>query len=100
MHKEIVWSLLAVSDIENILDYLSDNWNQQVALKFISEVENLLASISKQPKLFPTINKKNKVRKCVITKHNTLYYREHNNTIQVLRIIDSRQHPEKLNLKT
>ena len=67
-------------------------------MKFITEIETLLSNISKQPNLFPLVNKKLKVRKCVITKHNTLYYRIKENNIEIIRIFDTRQNPKKLKI--
>jgi len=32
MPKEIIWSPLAEDDLGNILEYLSENWNQKVRL--------------------------------------------------------------------
>ena len=53
MPKQIIWSPLAVADFENILDYLNENWNEQVVVKFINEIEILTSNIAKQPKQFP-----------------------------------------------
>jgi len=98
MHKVIIWSPLAVTDFENILDYLNVNWNNQVVVKFIEEFEILISNIVKQPKQFPLVNKKLKVRKCVVTKHNTLFYSESKESINLLRIFDTRQNPNKLKI--
>jgi len=99
MPKEIIWSPLSVSDIENTIEYLSDAWNEQVINEFLDEVDLSLQHIALYPRLYPVINKKMKVRKCVVSKHNTIFYQEKKSTIQLLRIFDTRQHPEKLKLK-
>jgi plasmid stabilization system protein ParE len=98
MYKKITWSPLSVNDFEIVLEYLHENWNEQVVMKYITEIESLLSNISKQPNLFPLVNKKLKVRKCVITKHNTLYYRIKENNIEIIRIFDTRQNPKKLKI--
>ncbi|MDD2797066.1 MAG: type II toxin-antitoxin system RelE/ParE family toxin [Bacteroidales bacterium] len=95
-NKPIVWSILASSDFNQILDYLFQKWNSQIAIHFIDLVDNQLQTIAHRPKLYPEINKKKKVRKCVVTKHNTLYYRETSNKIEVVRLFDNRQNPKKL----
>lgn len=99
MPKEIIWSPLSISDIENTIEYLSDAWNKQVINEFLDEVDLSLKHIALYPRLYPVINKKMKVRKCVVSKHNTIFYQEKKSTIQLLRIFDTRQHPEKLKLK-
>lgn len=95
MSKNVIWSPLSETDLENVLDYLQKNWNDTVVLRFLSNIENLLSQIANNPRQFPLVNKKRKVRKCIITKHNTIYYRENKGCIEVLRIFDNRQHPKK-----
>ncbi|MCX6234356.1 MAG: type II toxin-antitoxin system RelE/ParE family toxin [Bacteroidetes bacterium] len=96
MPKQIIWSPLSEKDFSYILEYLSKNWDNQVASKFIEITDHLINQISINPKQFPVIQKKKKVRKCVITKHNTLYYRERKAYVDILRIFDNRQDTRKL----
>jgi plasmid stabilization system protein ParE len=95
MSKHVIWSPLAETDLDKILDYLQKNWNEQVVLRFLDKIEILIVQIANNPKQFPMVNKKRKVRKCIITKHNTIYYREHKTCVELLRIFDNRQHPQK-----
>ena len=76
MPKQVIWSPLSKNDISGILDYLQKNWDTKVALKFIDIIVEIINQISLNPKQFPVIQKKRKIRKCVIIKHNSLYYRE------------------------
>lgn len=99
MPKKLIWSPLAVTDFDNVLNYLKENWNEQVVLKFINEIEIIVSNIAKEPKQFPLVNKKLKVRKCVVSKHNTLFYKENKDAIAILRIFDTRQNPNKLKFK-
>jgi plasmid stabilization system protein ParE len=100
MSKQVVWSPLSESDFERILDYLNDNWGDKVANQFIDLTESMLKQIAVNPGQFPVIhNDQKKIRKCVLTKHNTLYYRNSKNQIDLLRIFDSRQNPNKLTFK-
>ena len=96
MPKRIIWSPKSEKDFENILEYLVKNWDGSVALKFIDLVDILLVQVSINPRQFPLIHKKLNVRKCVISKHNTLYYRNRRNYIELLRIFDNRQDPNSL----
>jgi plasmid stabilization system protein ParE len=98
MHKQIIWSSKSVSDLENILDYLALEWDDSVALKFLDLIEVLLLQISIHPFQFPLIHKKLNIRKCVITKHNSLFYRNRKGHIEILRIYDTRQDPKKLEI--
>jgi plasmid stabilization system protein ParE len=53
--------------------------------------------ISENPKLFPIVHNDLKIRKCVISKQNILFYREVHKNIEIVRLFDSRQDPKKLN---
>ena len=99
MSKQIVWSPSAESDFANILEYLQENWEERVTNQFIDLTEGILSQISINPRQFPLIHKKQKIRKCVITKHNTLFYRESNSQVDLLRIYDIRQDPNTLTFK-
>jgi plasmid stabilization system protein ParE len=96
MPKQIIWSPLAENDFSNILDYLDKNWEKKVADNFIDLIENTVNQISVNPRQFPIIFSKKKIRKCVITKHNTLYYRDSKLNVDILRIYDTRQDPDSL----
>jgi plasmid stabilization system protein ParE len=96
MHRTLIWSPLAEKDFLNILEYLQDNWGDKVLGNFIEITNKMIGQIILNPKQFPTINKKHKVRKCVLTKHNSLFYKISPQSIHVLRIYDTRQDPKKL----
>lgn len=78
------------------MSYLNKEWDAKIANQFIDIIEKILKQISLNPKQFPLINKKRKVRKCVITRHNSLFYQDRKEYISILRIYDTRQDPEKL----
>ena len=99
MTKPIIWSPLAERDLETVLDYLMKNWNKEVAISFIDIIEHLIDQIEHHPKQFPLVNKKRHIRKCVATKHNTIFYRENKGAIEILRVFDTRQHPFKRTYK-
>lgn len=99
MPKAVVWSLLADQDFNDILNYLASKWEPAVAEHFMELTFKLIQQISDRPKQFPLIYKRGKVRKCVISKHNSIIYREQNEEIEILRVFDTRQHPKKLRFK-
>ena len=99
MSKKVIWSPLSENDFTKILEYLDEKWNDKVANQFIDVTENMIEQISINPIQFPVINKKEKIRKCVLTKHNTMFYRDSKSQVDLLRIYDSRQDPENLTFK-
>ena len=99
MSKQIIWSPLSVKDLDEVLDYLDNEWEEKVATRYIDLIEEFIHQISVNPKQFPLIHRRKKIRKCVITKHNSLYYREQKMKIDILRIYDNRKNPENLKFK-
>jgi plasmid stabilization system protein ParE len=99
MPKQIVWSPLAEQDFENILEYLAENWDNSVTNQLIDLTEEVVGQISNNPRQYPLIFKKEKIRKCVLTKHNTLFYRDNKSQVDILRIYDTRQDPKTLTFK-
>ncbi|MDO6759269.1 type II toxin-antitoxin system RelE/ParE family toxin [Tamlana sp. 2_MG-2023] len=96
MLREVVWSPSAEKDFEAVLDYLQLNWDESVTNKFINRVDDIISLIINDLKIFPIINEALEVRKSVVSKHNTLYYRENGLKIEIIRLFDARQDPNKL----
>jgi plasmid stabilization system protein ParE len=94
MLKPVKWSSFAEDDLSKLLDYLVEIWNSKVALEYIDTIDYCIRHIQTNPNQFPVINKKYKVRKCVISKHNSIYYKVSKERIEILRIYDTRQDGE------
>ena len=96
MLKQTIWSPLAESDFATILEYLNKNWDAKVAANFIDLTESVIDQISINPKQYPIIFKRKRIRKCVLTKHNSVFYRDSRSQVEILRIYDTRQDPDSL----
>ena len=96
MTNNIIWSPAATKDLNTILTYLQDNWEERIINVFLNKLDESILLIAKTPKIFPIINSDLQIRKCVVTKQNTLYYREIKYNIEIVRLFDSRQNPKKL----
>lgn len=67
MAKKIIWSPTAEIDLNLVLNYLSEKWSLLVVNQFINKVDSFVNLIAEEPKLFPIINKKYSIRKCVLS---------------------------------
>lgn len=94
--KVVIISPQAKEDIDNILSYLSQNWNQEVIEKFLEKLELFYFIVSINPRLFGYLNKQKNIRKYAITKHNIIYYRIKKKEVQIITVFDVRQRPFKL----
>ena len=91
MNKPVYWTENARKNIFELADYLLINWGIKLAEQYLQKIEYLIVLISDNPKLFPLVNPKLKIRKCVISKHNSIYYKEKRHSIDILNILDNRQ---------
>jgi len=64
---------------------------------FIEKLDFSVSIIKNQPQSFPKSKKKKGIRKCVITKQTTLYYRFNSKQISIITVFNTRQHPLKFN---
>ena len=96
MAKPVVLTEIAEQDLEKVTNYLFDNWGMTVCDNFLGRFEQMCSLLSSSPGMFPMINKKKKIRKCVLTSQNTIYYREHTDKIEIITIFDTRQDPDIL----
>lgn len=94
--KTIIISPQAKEDLNNILLYLSQNWNQKVVDDFLQKLEIFYYLVSINPRLFGYFNKQKNIRKYAITKQNIIYYRNKKTEVQIITVFDVRQHPSKL----
>jgi plasmid stabilization system protein ParE len=91
----IVWSNEAISDYHQNIDYLLKDWSDQVALEFIEDVESVVELIKNHPELFPLVDYKG-VRKAVIRKQITLFFKVQDKTVHLIRFWNNYQDPERL----
>ncbi len=78
-----------------LLYYLEAEWGKKVADSFVSKLEKRLDNLSKQPFTGAEFVYFNNVRSILITKHNRLYYRIKETTIEVINLYDTRMNPKK-----
>ncbi|MGZ3874642.1 MAG: type II toxin-antitoxin system RelE/ParE family toxin [Mucilaginibacter sp.] len=98
MAKDVILTPIAQVNYENIIEYLLNNWGSNVTNNFIERFEKIANLLSEHPEIFPFTNKVKQIQKCVLTKHNILYFKNTPSAIKILTVFDTRQSPEKLSL--
>ena len=94
---KILWTNHALKELKQTYEYLEIHFTSRELEKLSSELEHTLKLISQNPELFPICDSR-KIRKVVILKFNSLYYRVHNNQVEILSFFSNRQHPNKRKL--
>lgn len=82
--------------MDKLFEYLIENWSVNVKKEFVKKLDSSIEIIRNQPEIFPESKKGKGLKRCVITKQTTLYYRYNSDRINVVTIFDTRQDPKKL----
>lgn len=99
MTRTIIWSPRSKRDYIKLIDYLIEEWGEKSSDNFKSRLREVLNLISENPSLYQASKKKSNVRRCVVSKHISLYYRAKEREIELITLFDTRQHPSKRKLK-
>ena len=95
---KVIWTQKASTDFQSIVLYLEKEWTTKEVKIFVSLLDNTIESISLNPLIFQAAKKEKTIRKCILTKHNSLYYSVNKDIITILTIFDNRQNPKALKL--
>lgn len=94
----IVWTDRALTNLDNIMEYLEKEWTQKETTQFFRKLENRIHLLSQRPLLYPLTKSRKNVRRSVLTSHITIYYRVKKDTVEILTLFNSRRNPDKLAL--
>ncbi len=94
---EISWTDHALEELSTTYEYLEENFTEKELRKLSAAIDRTLRLISGNPDLFPLTQQKG-VRKVVIKKFNTLYYRKNNGMVEILSFFSNRQGSDHLKI--
>lgn len=97
MVKEVVWTIRASKTYWEVIEYLSDEFGENVVADFVSKVHNKVELISSNPFLFKKSSSQKNVFITVIHKRLTLTYRYRplKKRIELLVFWGTRKNPSK-----
>lgn len=95
MALEIRWTKRAEKSFDKIVRNIEENWSERSAKKFVRKTDKVLRLMSENPNLFPESQKKG-IRKGLITKQTSVYYKVFKNIIRLITFWDNRQNPQNL----
>ncbi len=96
---KILWTDFALTELEKTIEYLQENWTEKEIRNLAIEIEATVSLISHNPNLFQSSDLKKGIRRAVVAKHNTLYYRIKNSTLEIISFFSNRQSPKKRKFK-
>ncbi|WP_080058897.1 type II toxin-antitoxin system RelE/ParE family toxin [Spirosoma aerolatum] len=92
--QKIIVTASAEADLQKIIEFLEENWSLELAIRFINSYYHKLDLIESMPGVGFLSLKDSKVRKVKIDKYNILCYEVSDETISILRILDTRSDPD------
>lgn len=95
---KILWTPNSIKELQNTVEYLEENFTEKEISKLAQKVESILELISHNPNLFQKSGHNN-VRKVVILKFTTLYFRIVEETVEILSFFSNRQNPSKRKIR-
>jgi plasmid stabilization system protein ParE len=96
---KIFWTEFALSELEKTITYLEENWTEKELMNLAYEIEKTLSLISHDPTLFQVSEIKKDVRRVLVAKLNTLYYRVNGESIEIISFFSNRQNPKRRKIK-
>ncbi|HPW66027.1 MAG TPA: type II toxin-antitoxin system RelE/ParE family toxin [Salinivirgaceae bacterium] len=91
---KILWTNNALLELQKTCDYLEANWTERELRKLSIQIDKTLRLIAKNPKIFQQSRQKG-IRRSVVMKYNTLYYREieESKVVEILSFFSNRRDP-------
>lgn len=92
---KVLWTDHAISELNETTEFLEKNWTERELRNFIAKLDHTIELISKTPEIFPASLEKKDIRKAVVEKYNSLYYRINKDSIEIVSIFSSRKNQKK-----
>jgi plasmid stabilization system protein ParE len=86
----VYFTPIAQERVDSIVAYLKAIWGEKTKNEFITELVHCKTLISINPTLFPLFEEYEDIRRCVINRHNCLFYKIMNDCISILTVWDNR----------
>lgn len=80
------------------MSILKREWSVRIKNKFLTLLETKIEQIKITPEMYEASSKRKSIRRCVIGKQTSLYYRIKKEEIEIITIQDNRANPRKLKL--
>ncbi len=94
---EVIWTKNAERDYYQQIDELLERWDDAIAEEFVNQAFAVIDYIIQHPNMYARTNLPG-VRKAVINRHISLFYRVEAEKLFLLRFWPNRQDPKKIGL--
>jgi len=95
MALKILWSKRAEKKFNKIIEYLLEEWNEQITDAFVKKVFEFIDTLTEFPEIGIIENKEKAIRGFSIVKQISIFYHIEKHQIIILDFFDNRQSPKK-----
>jgi len=96
MDCKLIWTEEAISNLEDIFDYLTKEWTQREVNNFKKKIGRQLDLIILNPFMFPKSDYNPRLRKAVLSRQTTIFYEIRKNDIYLAYIFTNKMNIEKI----
>ncbi len=92
----VLWTDHALEELEKAVEYLQLNFSDAEIARLARAIESTLSHITRNPSMYPESATANGIRRAVILRFNTLYYRVNRDEkqVEILSFFSNRQDPD------
>jgi plasmid stabilization system protein ParE len=94
----VKWTLIASEEFQGTVDWLIKNWDEKIAIRFVTDVENKIMLLKKFPLLGTPSSVITGCRKTLVLPYHIMLYTVENESLEIVRLFDTRQNPEKITI--
>lgn len=94
--RQLTFSRRSINDIRKISEYIEFKFSLRIKIEFLEKLQKNLDYISSNPENFP-LTEYEFLRKCVVSKETSIFYKIRSKDIAVVSVFDTRQNPKKIN---
>ena len=94
--KNIFLTKKAADLLENLFQYLENEWSVKARDEFITKFENAVFQIQMFPEIAPISKEVPTLHKYILTKQTSVFYRVEKKSITIITIFDNRMNPDVL----
>jgi len=93
-----VWTPLGIKSLEKTTDFIEEQWNEDVAEKFLDRLDERIEQLKKNPRIGPTFEQ-TEYRELLIHPLVTLYYELKTDHISLVLVWANKQDHDELREK-
>ncbi len=95
---KVFWTKNAIKELERTFEYIALSFSEKELINLSLEIEKVINIIAINPQIFPVSDIKY-IRRAVILRLNTLYYRIIDDRVEILSFFSNRKNPENRKLE-